>query len=49
MRIFVKKITLNQKGSGTFSFLLLMLASTLIPALIPKKEVLVIQMIFLNK
>ena len=31
------KITLNQRGSGIFSFLLPMLASTIIPALIPKK------------
>ena len=34
----IKKITLNQKGSGIFSFLLPMLASTIIPALIPKKK-----------
>ena len=33
----IKKITLNQRGSGIFSFLLPMLASTIIPALIPKK------------
>ena len=46
MRVFDKKITLNQKGSGIFSFLLPMLASTIIPALIPKKEVLVIHIIF---
>ena len=46
MKVFDKKITLNQKGSGIFSFLLPMLASTIIPALIPKKEVLVIQIIF---
>ena len=32
------KITLNQKGTGIFSFLLPMLASTIIPALIPKKR-----------
>ena len=38
MNVFDKKITLNQKGSGTFSFLLPMLASTIIPALIPKKK-----------
>ena len=38
MNVFDKKITLNQKGSGIFSFLLPMLASTIIPALIPKKE-----------
>ena len=37
MKVFNKKITLNQKGSGIFSFLLPMLASTIIPALIPKK------------
>ena len=41
MNVFDKKITLNQKGSGIFSFLLPMLASTIIPALIPKKEDLV--------
>ena len=29
---------MNQKGSGIFSFLLPMLASTIIPALIPKKR-----------
>ena len=34
MKIFNKKITLNQKGSGIFSFLLPMLASTIIPSLI---------------
>ena len=34
----IKKITLNQRGSGIFSFLLPMLASTIIPALIPKKR-----------
>ena len=37
MKVFDKKITLNQKGSGIFSFLLPILASTIIPALIPKK------------
>ena len=37
MKVFDKKITLNEKGSGIFSFLLPMLASTIIPALIPKK------------
>ena len=37
MHAFDKKITLNQKGSGIFSFLLPMLSSTIIPALIPKK------------
>ena len=34
----IKKITLNQKGSGIFSFLLPTLASTFIPVLIPKKK-----------
>ena len=38
MNVFDKKITLNQRGSGIFSFLLPMLASTIIPALIPKKR-----------
>ena len=38
LKVFDKKITLNQKGSGIFSFLLPMLASTIIPALIPKKK-----------
>ena len=38
MNVFDKKITFNQKGSGIFSFLLPMLASTIIPALIPKKK-----------
>ena len=38
MNVFDKKITLNQHGSGIFSFLLPMLASTIIPALIPKKR-----------
>ena len=37
MNVFDKKITLNQKGSGIFSFLLPILARTIIPALIPKK------------
>ena len=37
MRVFDKKITLNQRGSGIFSFLFPMLASTIILALIPKK------------
>ena len=36
MKVFDKKITLNQKGSGIFSFLLPMLASTIIQALIKK-------------
>ena len=50
MNVFDKKITLNQKVSCIFSFLLPMLASTIIPALIPKKkkEVL-LKIIFLQK
>ena len=43
MNVFDKKITLNQKRSGIFSFLLPMLASAIIPALIPKKKCLVFQ------
>ena len=35
-KIFNKKITLSQSGSGIFSILLPMLASTIIPALIKK-------------
>ena len=38
MNVFDKKNTLNQRGSGIFSFLLPMLASTIIPALIPEKK-----------
>ena len=38
-KVFDRKITLNQKGSGTFSFLLPMLASTIIPSLISGKRV----------
>ena len=34
--IFDRKITLDQKGSGIFNFLLPMLASTIIPSLISK-------------
>ena len=37
--IFDRKVTLNQKGSGIFSFLLPMLASTIIPSLISGKGV----------
>ena len=37
MNVFDKKITLNQCGSGIFSFLLPMLANTIIPSLITKK------------
>ena len=36
--IFNKKITLSQNGSGIFSILLPMLASTIIPALISKNN-----------
>ena len=35
-KLFNKKITLSQNGSGIFSILLPMLASTIIPALIKK-------------
>ena len=38
-KIFDRKITLDQKGSGIFSFLLPMLASTIIPSLISGKGV----------
>ena len=38
-KVFDRKITLNQKGSGIFSFLLPMLASTIIPSLISGKGV----------
>ena len=33
-KVFDRKVTLNQKGSGIFSFLLPMLASTIILSLI---------------
>ena len=33
-KVFNRKVTLNQRGSGIFSFLLPMLASTIIPSLI---------------
>ena len=49
MKVFDKKITLNQKGSGIFSFLLSMLASNIIPVLIPKNEDLVFQIIFFDQ
>ena len=45
-KIFDWKITLNQKGSGIFSFLLPILASTIIPSLIKGKEVLKIEIFF---
>ena len=35
-RVFDRKVTLNQRGSGIFSFLLPMLASAIIPSLISK-------------
>ena len=35
-KVFDRKVTLNQKGSGIFSFLLTMLATTIIPSLISK-------------
>ena len=38
MNVFDKKITLDQKGAGIFSFVLPLLASTIIPALIPTKK-----------
>ena len=37
MKVFDKKLTLNQKGSGILSFLLPMLALTIIPSLLSKK------------
>ena len=38
-KVFDRKVTLNQKGSNIFSFLLPMLASTIIPSLISGKGV----------
>ena len=38
-KVFDMKITLDQKGSGIFSFLLPILASTIIPSLISGKGV----------
>ena len=38
-KVFDRKGTLNQKGSGIFSFLLPMLASTIIPSLISGKGI----------
>ena len=38
-KVFDRKVILNQKGSGIFSFLLPMLASTIIPSLISGKGV----------
>ena len=40
-KIFNKKITLSQNGSGIFSILLPMLASTIIPTLIKKEKVII--------
>ena len=38
-KVFDRKVTLNQKGSGIFSFLLPILASTIIPSLISGKGI----------
>ena len=38
-KVFDRKVTLNQRGSGIFSFLLPILPSTIIPSLISGKEV----------
>ena len=38
-KVFDRKVTLNQKGSGIFSFLLPILASIIIPSLISGKGV----------
>ena len=38
-KVFDKKVTLNQRRSGIFSFLFPMLASTIIPSLIKGKGV----------
>ena len=38
-KVFDRKVTLNQQGSGIFSFLLPMLASTIIPSLISGKGI----------
>ena len=40
-KIFNKKITLSQNGSGIFSILLPMLASAIIPTLIKKEKVII--------
>ena len=45
-KVFDKKVTLNQKGSGIFSFLLPILASTIILSLIKEKEFLKIEIFF---
>ena len=41
MKVFDKKLTLNQKGSEIFSFLLPMLSSTIIPSLLSKKDLVI--------
>ena len=38
-KVFDRKVTLNQRGNGIFSFLLPILASTIIPSLISGKRV----------
>ena len=38
-KVFDRKVILNQQGSGIFSFLLPMLASSIIPSLIQGKRV----------
>ena len=38
-KVFDRKVTLNQKGSGMFCFLLPILASTIIPSLIKGRGV----------
>ena len=38
-KVFDRKVTFNQKGSGIFSFLLPILASTIIPSLINENGV----------
>ena len=38
-KVFDRKVTLNQRGSGIFSFLLPILASTIIPSLIKGRGV----------
>ena len=48
-KVFDKKVTLNQKGSGIFSFLHPMLASTIIPSLISGKGVSKNRNFFLKK
>ena len=47
-KVFDRKVTLNQKGSGIFSFLLPMLASNTIPSLIQAKGVSKNRSIFLK-